>query len=1508
MQKQYAAFTRILMPVLIPVFLACAIAGNAQPLTKFPDKSGEFVDKLGQFMTASKRPDLEEAFSVFRKMYNAHGFSEYEIQRIALVSNLLLDQKLTPFPYFKNYLNAVTSAKSASDTTLFNQWHTLAEKTISGIDKGRTKPIAQFLDFSVDFMQDHALKSGEGGSVTWKIKGGKFSFNYQNKSPQVVCSNVSLIGQRKADSIEIKNTTGVFMPLEDLWRGHGGRVNWSATGLDSTIYAKMAGYTIEVVKPLFHCDSAHLIYPLYFGTQPVLGKFQHQVVAGISKGTAQFPKFESYNKSISIHKIGPGIEYTGGFRLEGSSLLGYGTGSEPARVTIYNKKRKKVFYGAGPLFIIKREVSIVAEGVDSKLYMDDDSLFHPAADFRVDIPNQIITLARGDKGSERNPFFSSFYNMNLNTDKIAWHLNQDSLEIGARQGITKGVEQKVNFESSNYFDRKEYEQMQHLMEQNPIATLFVLSREKGTNIVSDDDFAKRMNSKFDYSSIQSLLAQMVASGFINYYFNRHEIELRDKLTHYALAAQGKKDFDAINIESTSTHSNAKLDLKTKETSIYEVKKLTLSERQRVAMIPYKNELILLKNRDMRIGGRLYAGFALFQGSNMMFDYDRFQVSFDSVRHLDLYVPTGEVDKNNQPVAQAMSSNIEKLSGALLVDAPNNKSGKEDLAIFPSLQSKKASFVFYDKKETLNGVYKRDSFYFKLDPFSFNGLDSYTKEQLHFKGEMNPATIFKPFRETIVVRDEDRSFGFVHQTPPAGYPIYSDKGNYTGELDLSNKGFKGRGKLKYLTAEMESEDLIFRPKQTTGTAKKFFMEENRSGGVQIPQAKGENVSVNWLPFKDSMYVESKAKAFELFKANGYTHKGTLILTPSGLKGKGEFEWPEGKLTSKLISYGPFQASADTANLEIKSLDGKGIAFDSRNVNGKLDFDAQNGHFKANTQNASTTLPLDQYRTSMNEFTWDMKEKTILFKADEKKPGAFVSIDPEQDTLKFEGKSALYDMKTNLLKVGGVTVIKSADAFIYPETGDIEVQSGGKMKQLANAKIIADTANQYHAINRATVDILGKKYYKATGYYEYNIPGHKQEIFFNNIVGERRGGGTKSTKNVLTTASGEIAEKDSFHMDIKTLIKGQAILKANQRNMRFEGFAKIDAPKLPNSLWFSVHTEVDKNDPTIRIKNAKSESDDPLITGFYLARETGEAYPRILLPAFARVDRPLMNCEGVFKYDSKNDRFIFGDSARVTGNAQRGAKMIFDNRVGTIQADGPITLGSGLQYMKIAAAGRLKSDFNHITDSTGYTVTGEIMSGMELNFPKALFDIMINEIQPIFDAPPANYNANGAFYQPALNQFVTDDKDVDEVMGNMKNNMIVLPKQDNKFAILLGYHKVAWNQEYQSFLSSEDKIPLVSINGTPVNKVLNIFVEYKMPGNADDRFYIYIKASNDLWYFFGYQSGALNVASSSTKFTDALLALKPKDTQIKMKDGETYEIVAANPSIAAAFVNRVRSGRK
>ncbi len=1480
----------------------------------FPEYPNDFVEKLDQFMNASKRPDMAEAFAVFKKQYRAGAFSADELAATVRICNLLAEQRLSAYPYYKSYITALTAAKAQGDSTLFSQWHAYLEKALATVEKGRTKPIAQILDFSADFFTHRAFWAKEAGLIIWMVRGGKVAFFFDDQQPALRCENIDLVGVRKNDSTVIQNTSGVYYPYEETWRGVGGKLSWARTGLDTSVYARLTHYQVEAKKPMFVCDSAEFFYPLLFPNRSLWGRLEENVVIRTQGGAIEYPKFESFERTLKITRIGQGIEYEGGFRMEGRSVYGYGTTAQPARLTVYNNKRQKIFYGVGNLFIIRREESVLAEGINARLFMDQDSIYHPAVNFRLDIPQQIITLTRGQKGPERNPFFSSFYNMNLSAEKITWHVLKDSLEVSSNLAGIKSGAQRVEFESSNRFDPAEYVRMQNITSANPIAVLHRLAEEtpwdstRMTKIISDDAFARALDPKFDYSSIQTLLAEMVAKGFINYDFQRHEIEPRPKLALYALASQGKRDYDAIKIEAKEgAGSSAVLDLKTKETAVRRVSSVELSERQRVGIVP-KEHITLLQNRDMRMGGRLFAGFAVFEGDSMYFNYEKFHVQFDSVRSLHFYLPTGKADDKGQPIADGMNSRVEKVSGFLLVDAPNNKSGKVDIDVFPSLESKKYSFVFYDDTSIQKGVYHRDSFYFRLDPFTFNGLDSYTADRLRFKGEMTSAEIFEPFRETIVVREHDRSFGFVHQTPPKGYPVYQRRGNYTGKIDLSNRGFLGVGTIEYLTADIESEDIVFRPRQMTCTARRFYMEEDRKSEVKVPQAKGEDVKVNWLPYRDSMYVESRAKAFELFRQPGYYHKGVLVLTPSGLKGRGEFDWFGGRLTARVISYGPFQASSDTADLQIKALDGQGIVFDSRNVRGELDFDRQLGDFKANTADANTDLPLNRYRTSMNEFTWDMKAQTVTFKSHEREPGYFVSTDPKQDTLNFRGKTALYDMRNSRLKVGGVEIIKSADVFIYPSDGNVDIDPGGVMRPLSEARIVADTANQYHTINRATVNILGRKEYKASGYYEYHLPGRQQEIFFSNIIGERYGPGTPATKKVLTTASGEVRAADSFYIDAKTRFAGTVILKANQQNLRFEGLAQIQT-SFTQVPWFSIYSEVDKNNPVIRVTKPKDANGEPLFLGFFQSRETGQLYPSLLQPPTSVSDRILFSAEGYFRYEQQNDRFIFGDSARVFSPAQlRGPKLTYDNRTGTFTAEGPVQLGQGLEFMKIRGAGRLKTEFN-IPDTVNFLITGELMTGMEITVPKVLLDLMLNDVRAAsFDAPVPPFNSQQAFYRPALSEFVSDSTDLIEAFNNLNSNFLQLPRKDNKYTFLLGRHAVIWNPEYQSFLSLEDRIPVISIAGEPIQKMLTAYVEYKMPGNRDDRFYLYIKASPDLWYFFGYQAGALNVVSSSTRFNEALLGLKPKDTQLKMPNGEIYEIVAANPALADAFINRVRNGRK
>ncbi|MCB0595992.1 MAG: hypothetical protein KDD28_18000, partial [Phaeodactylibacter sp.] len=854
---------------------------------------------------------------------------------------------------------------------------------------------------------------------------------------------------------------------------------------------------------------------------------------------------------------------------------------------------------------------------------------------------------------------------------------------------------------------------------------------------------------------------------------------------------------------------------------------------------------------------------------------------------------------------------------------------DDIPLFPSLQSKDNSFVFYDYEKTQNGVYLRDSFYFQLTPFSFNHLDFFSKEDVQFEGTLFSADIFPPFDETVSLQ-ADTSLGFITKTPADGYPAYQEKGNYDGEISLSNLGLLAKGNVKYLGASIFSEDIIFMPKQMLASAERFDLEESREEGLEVPRAQGFDVKIDWRPYKDSMYIRSEEAPFALFQEGLHTLEGTLILTPGGLKGDGTLDWDKATMKSRLFSFGVFSSKADTTDVKIKTQDLKDIALETNNVKSDVDFEEQVATFKANDEFLETTLPAIQYKTSMNEFTWNMAEENIIFKSDPNKPGQFVSIHPDQDSLFFEGGEAFYDLKTDELKVSGVPFIVAADAFVYPDSGYLEIGRGGVMATLNNARIIADTLNRHHVINRATVDVLGKRLYRATGFYEYNIGDREQEIEFANIVGQPIGKGAYSEKRVVTRATGEVTPEDNFYIDHRTEFRGTISLEAESKDLSFEGFARLDSEELPHRFWFTVSSKADKNNLVINYDEPKNYDGEPLATGFFLGKETAEVYPRVMMPLFFRKDRAILPVKGVFKYEQDKDQFVFGDSLKVIGGSLRGNQLVFRNRDGKVEGEGTFDLGSGLKYVKVDASGTIRSEFveaapqeetNMIISDTidltasmappeqKYQVDADVMTGIQMIVPDRLLKIMITDIESMsFDASPAVYLTDLDFYRKATANLLPPGKEADAALASLGTGLMDVPEKVNPYTFLFSRIPMKWNAEYQSFISMQDKNALASIKGEPVNRMLESYVEFKMPSNDDDRLYIYIKSPSELFYFFGYKQGILSVTSNNPAFMEELAGMKSKEKVMKMDDGNTYEIQDVDVGTARLFYNRVKAARK
>jgi hypothetical protein len=265
--------------------------------------------------------------------------------------------------------------------------------------------------------------------------------------------------------------------------------------------------------------------------------------------------------------------------------------------------------------------------------------------------------------------------------------------------------------------------------------------------------------------------------------------------------------------------------------------------------------------------------------------------------------------------------------------------------------------------------------------------------------------------------------------------------------------------------------------------------------------------------------------------------------------------------------------------------------------------------------------------------------------------------------------------------------------------------------------------------------------------------------------------------------------------------------------------------------------------------------------------------------------------------------------------RGAKLVFNNKTGKVEGEGKINIGSALKYVSVDAAGSILGEFANIPDSlVGKTppppVDIDIMAGLNLRIPEKLMRIVQNEVEASgFGSETVNYLTDLPYYQKRLGMLLPADESVDKTLAELSSGLLELPKKFNAFSFLLSGLKMRWDMDYQSFVSTKDKVGLLAMNGQMVSKTITSYVEFKMPSNDDDRIYFYLKLPNDIYYYFGYKQGILEMTSNDSRFMDEANKMKKTELVLKMEDGENFEIQVVDNNRAQAFVQRVKvAGKK
>ncbi|MBL7923743.1 MAG: hypothetical protein JNL88_06060 [Bacteroidia bacterium] len=1463
------------------LFLTLAECQGQAPKS-FSNDPAVFFKELKGYMELTNKKETEKVMDAFEEVWLKEPRFNGEQQRTVITTaNNMLKKRMKPYPDFSNYVAALMAfIRSGRDNQVFLNWHNSLEKMLTG----SSKRYSDYIENVAGLFVANVLY--ESGSTKWVASTGNYLFEFDTV-PRISFPSMDLSCYAKNDSSIISGIKGYYYPLSKTFVGTGGKLYWTRAGLNpAVVYADLLTTTVDLTSSEWGTDSA-VFYNKQLFKEPLRGKVVDKILANVNPENASYPRFMSYDLKLGIKEIVKDADYLGGFAQQGNKMIGAGTKEQKATLTF--KRDKKAFLVVSSRSFVVKPDRISSDNASFVCYFDKDSLYHPSLEMKYISKDRELSLIRSSNSGITMPFFNSFHQMDMYVDAIYWKIDNPLMELKMLSG--QG-ESKMVLESNNLYTDERFQKIQGISDVSPLFTLKQYA-EKTSRYIYPVELAKYM--RVSDQQARSLIIFLANKGFVSYDFEEDVATINDKLYYYLAARSNKTDYDKIEIESViSAIPNAKLNLMNFEMDLQGVGRILLSDSQQVWIAPVNQEMRLLKNRDFEFNGRVHAGRSDFYGKKFKFLYDQFRIDLANVDSIRLKVVSDtEFDENGNPKLIPLKSTLQNVTGKIFIDSLSNKSSRKSYPPYPVFVSDKEAFVYYDHPSIYNGVYSRDKFYFKMDPFTIDSLDNFSAGGLKFQGNFESAGIFPTIAETAIIRP-DYSFGFERESPPEGYAMYGGKGRYFNHIDLSYAGLKGDGKVEYLSSLSESKDILFFPDSTNLGKAQWELRKETIAGVGFPQANGSDTYINWRPREDKMYVFKQSSNLEVYDKT-VSVDGNLVLAAKGLGGNGDSYFLESELYSKDFWFKQDAYGADTSDFKLKSDDASVLAIQTRNVKSRIDLVKRFGDFISNGKGSFVSFPLNQYICYIAQFKWFIDKQEVEFGEDYKdntklniEGSDFVSINPFQDSLRWNAGLARYSLIDYLIKARKVKEILVADASIQPnDSSTIVIERNAVMRPLQEAKIVANTSTRYHMISDATVNVLGRKSYTATGKYAYTDQAKVKHL----IQLQRIAIDT----SLQTYANGVIADSSNFLLSTNIQYKGGVNIMAANPLLNFEGFARVNhqcAEKLPAN-WFSFKSDIDPNGVNIPITEPKNENYEKLAVAISLSSDSTGFYSSFLSPKKRGADADLITANGVLSYDPKAKVYKVTNPDKIKSPDAPGNLVQLNDANCTVYGEGKMNLATNFGQFKMMVVGNVTNNTNN--DST----TFDLLVGLDFMFNN---DAMKSMTELITGNPTL---------KPSDDTRTTWVRGMKEIVGIEKTDKMIseyslygAPKrlpQELQQTIFLSDLKLYWDKESQAYRSS-GPIGIGFIGKESINRQVKGYFEIQRK-RGSEVFNLYLESDNATWWYFNYSRGIMQSISSDSKFNDAINNMKPEKRVAESKgDTPAYEFMLSTDRKKAEFVKR------
>lgn len=1333
-------------------------------------------------------------------------------------------------------------------------------------------------------------------------------------------SKVSLNFATPYDSAMLTGTSGTFMLETNTFVGEGGRFDWTSAGLPAdSVYAEMKQYYFDTSRPRLRATQVKLTYIGKLRSS-VDGILEFASVRHKDEAAATYPRFISYENNIPMLGLGDDkLEYTGGFALNGSRIFSASANGGNARLAVSGDSDKK-FEAQSSLFEFTKDSTIVSRNAIVKIYQGNDSIFHPGLHLTYHYKSKILTLQRNRGTLKDTPFTSSYFKVDFTGDMLRWALEPDStgadsLNIFTSAGLSQAP---MVLESQDFFDPNDFKRLKGVgFSFHPLVLLAAYVRDNGVTEFFTGDLVNYSGKKInEIAGAMSFLAQ---KGMIEYEPGNGRIRVKDKVMHINDARRNESDYDNMKIHSIiNGPANATINFGERYMTVRGVEEFKISDSLNVMIKPDSSVITILQNRDIKFNGKITAGNFEINGKDFMLKYDSFFINLNHIDSIRFYVT--ELNAKGQPVRRRVNNAMvgadsvaaaaggldgtSKTQGTLFINRPNNKSGRLRIPNYPRLDASAGGVIYFDRKEVLNGAYDR-SVFFVVPPFKLDSLSDADPSAINFEGTFVSSGMFPSFKEKLHTQ-ADKSLGFSHAIPTNGYQLYNGDGKLYGAMGLDNAGIRATGRIDYLAATVESDDFVFYPDSVVARGSVGQLQEKQFGASWYPQVTLPEFRLKWLPKQDRFALKNLRDPFSLYNATAQLD-GDLIVSKAGTSGDGKLTTRGSELISDAMTFSARDFGARHAEFQVKTTNPDKPALAAKDVRLKFNLDKNSADISPEiTGVAAFDFPYAQFKTSITDAHWDLNTQKITMEKDADAPledSYFYTTKKELDSLVFNAEKAEYDIRTQQLKVSGIPYIVVADAKITPDHNEVLILENSKIGQLTNTTIVLDTLNGFHRLTDGVVDIVSRKEFSGYATYQYvNALNDTFAIKMTDFHLEPINEQTKTRKKLeheshadqQTVANGAVDDKAKLLIAPRIFYKGDMVMYATKPALQLRGFVKLDLKKIKDyNTWIKHEQSGDEKDIYLDFDKAVTEEGNKVEAGLHFA-DDNSLYITFVFDKKSQDDEDFFLPSGSLYFDSTE--FRIEDRQKAAGEKLSGKVFAYNEDKQEVKFEGPVSFFKNTM-----------KDFS-VTGTalgSGSLETNDIRMNSfiiaDMNVPSSAYDLMAKDI--------LNVIKNEGVAEEALG-------DQTELLYKIADIVGERAAKDYEAKALQGYVPLAtvpglakplvfssvnlrWSQKFKAFYSTGN-VGLSNIGRNDINGGFEGFMELRKHEDGTPVFHVFMKASPESWYYYGFEDGRLMVHSSNQAFNDVI---GKKSNASKAKVGELVFIPGSDEE-TLAFINRFR----